>query len=66
MAKIEESAKSDAQIVHGITLACYAGGSGEPYFQPYMECSCGFSTGRQGCWRDAGEAMDRHLAAVGL
>ena len=46
---------------HGIALACYAGGPGDLYYQPYMECLCGFSTGRCRSWGDAGEVLDEHL-----
>ncbi len=47
---------------HGISAACYAGGPGEPYYQPVMECLCGFSTGRCDSWEDAGREFDDHLA----
>ncbi len=45
---------------HGIT-AFYAGGPGEPYYQPVLECSCGFSSYRCDSWEDAGSAIDAHL-----
>lgn len=46
--------------VHSID-AYYAGGPGEPYFQPVLSCSCGFETDRSGSWEDAGYEMDIHL-----
>ncbi len=45
---------------HGIT-AFYAGGPGYPYYQPVLECTCGFSSGRCDNWEEAGECMDSHL-----
>jgi len=41
---------------------CYAGGPGAPYYQPTMNCSCGFSSGRCENWEEAGQAMDIHIA----
>lgn len=55
---------ADADVEHGIGHAAYAGGPGEPYFQPYMECLCGWSTGRCDSWQSAGEELDEHLAEV--
>lgn len=45
---------------HGVT-AYYAGGPGEPYYQPVMDCLCGFSTGRCADWESAGRDFDRHF-----
>lgn len=45
---------------HGIT-AFYSGGPGEPYYQPVLECTCGFSSGRSESWQEAGIAIDEHL-----
>ncbi len=50
-------------VEHGVT-AFYAGGPGEPYYQPVLECLCGWSSSRSDSWQDAGEAMDRHIADV--
>lgn len=52
------------KIEHGIALAVYAGGPGEPYYRPVIECSCGYSTGRQASWQFAGKLFDLHLAEV--
>jgi hypothetical protein len=46
---------------HGIQAATYSGGPGEPYFQPIMECCCGFTTERCENWEEAGRQLDRHL-----
>jgi hypothetical protein len=52
---------------HGATVlehaveACYAGGHGQPYYQPFFFCSCGFRI-RKETWAEVGEALDRHLA----
>lgn len=45
--------------------ACYAGGSGEPYYQPVLICLCGFSTGRCDSWEDAGREYDKHRKEIG-
>lgn len=44
--------------------ACYSGGPGEPYYRPVLQCSCGFSTGRQDAWEDAGRVFDEHEATI--
>ena len=44
--------------------AYYSGGHGDPYYQPVLSCSCGFSSGRQFNWQDAGAELDKHLMAV--
>lgn len=49
--------KADTQ--HGIAGAFYAS-DGERYL-PCMECSCGWSTGRQLDWEEAGAELDIHL-----
>lgn len=46
-------------------FALYAGGFGEPYFQPVLECSCGFSSGRSESWEEAGRAYDEHRQKIG-
>jgi hypothetical protein len=51
-------------IPHGIENACYSGGPGEPYYQPSMECMCGWTTGRCASWEDAGRIFDVHMASV--
>ena len=48
---------------HGIS-ACYSGGPGEPYYQPCLDCDCGFSTGRCETWEDAGRAFDEHVKEI--
>lgn len=44
--------------------AYYSAGPGEPYYQPVIGCSCGFSSGRCKNWEEAGEAMDRHIREI--
>ena len=46
---------------HGIEIACYSGGPGEPYYQPTMTCLCGWGTERCRNWQEAGEEFDIHL-----
>ena len=46
---------------HGIEGASYSGGSGEPYYQPTMDCMCGWGTGRCENWEEAGRKFDEHL-----
>lgn len=48
---------------HEITC-CYAGGPGYPYYQPQMDCSCGYSTGRCEDWAEAGLEIDKHIAEI--
>lgn len=48
------------EVEHSVE-ACYAGGPGEPYYQPVLSCTCGFSTGRCDDWETAGREMDYHL-----
>jgi hypothetical protein len=48
---------------HGIDEAIYAGGPGEPYYQPFISCLCGWSSGRCIDWESAGHELDNHLAA---
>ena len=52
------------EVIHGVE-ACYAGGPGDPYYQPVLSCLCGFSTGRCESWEDAGIAMDDHREEIG-
>jgi len=49
---------------HGIENAAYWGSPGELYYQPAMDCLCGFSTERCASWEDAGREFDAHLASV--
>ena len=51
----------DMTSEHGVDFAGYGGGSGEPYYQPVMQCLCGYSTGRQESWEDCGRMFDEHL-----
>jgi len=62
--KLPVKIDSDARA-HGIEQAFYCGGPGEPYYQPVMECMCGFSTGRCASWQMAGRVFDLHLVLVG-
>ncbi|QNI37511.1 hypothetical protein [Edaphobacter albus] len=52
------------QVQHGPKEAGYSS-DGEKY-RPYIDCLCGFSTGRCINWMDAGEVFDDHLRDVGL
>ena len=49
---------------HGLKEALYYGGPGEPYFQPVMECTCGWSTERSMNWEEAGRSFDEHLEQI--
>ncbi len=53
----------ESEVEHGVT-AYYAGGPGEPYYQPVLDCLCGYSTGRSDGWSEAGAIMDLHLSRV--
>lgn len=46
-------------VEHGIEAAFYCS-NGERYF-PFMECICGWGTGRVSSWAEAGELLDDHL-----
>lgn len=50
-------------VEHGVE-AYYSGGAGEPYYQPTLNCLCGFSSGRCESWQEAGEAMDEHVREI--
>lgn len=50
------------EVEHGLDHACYSGGPGEPYFQPYMQCSCGWGL-RAETWEAVGAEFDAHLEA---
>lgn len=56
------SDESDEKEQHEI-YACFLGGPGEPYYQPSLSCSCGFSC-RERTWEEAGLELDEHLATV--
>jgi hypothetical protein len=43
----------------------YAGGPGEPYYQPVLACLCGESSGRCESWEDAGRWADEHMKETG-
>lgn len=49
---------------HGLEAATYVGGPGEPYYQPFIGCFCGWRTGRQSTWEECGRMFDTHLAEV--
>ena len=49
-----------AEPEHGVESACYSGGYGEPYYQPFIGCSCGWGL-RAESWAEVGEAFDAHL-----
>jgi hypothetical protein len=51
-----------ASVEHGPDTACYSGGPGEPYYQPWLQCLCGWVSERQPSWEDVGAAFDAHLA----
>lgn len=51
---------ADEATDHGIEAATYSGGSGEPYFQPSMICTCGWSI-RDETWEMVGAKFDEHL-----
>lgn len=51
----------EPEVEHSVT-ALYSGGPGEPYFQPVIECSCGWGSGRCESWAEAGGLYDDHLA----
>ncbi len=59
-----ESGKEEAAIAvknhHGVQ-AYYAGGPGEPYYQPVLACECGWSSGRCESFEEAGRAFDEHM-----
>jgi hypothetical protein len=44
--------------------AFYAGGPGEPYYQPSILCLCNWSTGREQTWEECGRLFDEHLSEV--
>lgn len=46
VAKANTEFRDDRTIEHGVECACYAGGPGEPYYRPSIECICGWGTGR--------------------
>jgi hypothetical protein len=55
----EPPAEQPDEVECGVE-AFYAGGPGEPYYQPVMRCLCGFTTGRCDSWSEAGESYDEH------
>lgn len=55
---MNEGDETPAHCPDGI---CYLGGPGEPYYQPCICCSCGWSC-REQTFEDAGSAFDEHLA----
>ena len=58
-----EPIEEDALSEHGVE-AYYAGGPGEPYYQPVLACLCKWTTGRCDSWEEAGRAMDEHIKSV--
>lgn len=48
---------------HG-PLAGYSGGPGKPYYQPFIDCLCGWSSGRVETFQFAGELFDEHITEV--
>jgi hypothetical protein len=48
---------------HGVQ-AYYAGGPGEPYYQPIIDCECGWSSRRCVSFAEAGAAFDEHMETV--
>lgn len=55
--------EDESETGHGVEGAYYAGGPGEPYYQPVILCTCGWSTGRCENWEEAGALFDAHLEA---
>ena len=53
----------DYEQEHAIE-AYYSGGPGEPYYQPVMSCSCGWSSRRQESWEETGRLMDEHIKEI--
>jgi hypothetical protein len=49
-----------AEHEHGVEGAYYSGGPGEPYYQPCIECVCGWRM-RDESWEEVGRAFDDHL-----
>ena len=54
----------EGEAEHGVDRAVYAGGPGEPYYQPLIVCLCGWSSGRCASWKEAGDNLDWHLKHV--
>ena len=54
----------DPEVEHGPASIYYAGGPGTVYYQPVIECLCGWSTGRCDNWTEAGQYLDSHLAGL--
>ena len=61
MSRRSDQHTSPLEQEHGVELACYSGGPGEPYYQPEMICLCGYSTRRQESWEYCGRLFDMHL-----
>ena len=63
MSPVAEQSKTETpEVEHGIENACYSGGPGEPYYQPTIDCLCGWDSGRCESWEQAGRRFDEHLA----
>lgn len=43
---------------------CFLGGLGEPYYQPFVSCSCGWKSGRVETFEEAGAMLDEHLKSL--
>lgn len=54
----------ETEVEHGPAQACYSGGYGEPYYQPFIACLCGKWSLRDESWEDVGRAFDEHLDAT--
>ena len=44
--------------------ACYAGGHGDPYYQPHISCSCRKFSAREETWEEVGALYDEHLRSL--
>jgi hypothetical protein len=56
---MSDSNFDNESVHHGVEGAFY-NSDGEKYL-PVIDCLCGWSTGRQFNWEDAGAEFDRHL-----
>lgn len=60
--------RAESAQEHGPDIVCYAEGPGEPYYKPFIQCLCGWSTGWSTVnggprnWEEAGAEFDEHLA----
>lgn len=60
MARSPIAKTSTVAVEHGPDVVCYAGGVGDPYYQPFLKCLCWWSL-RDAAWETVGRAFDEHL-----